>query len=125
MAERPRPEGDSGRTGGVLTRAGGVPCRGGVWPRESDKAAARADTPGPWAKLEPSPSAPPSGFANPGRGEPLLIMGDEDRTGSASLAVTSSRGRDDENARPGEDDIATGSGANPLLDGEDIVIAIL
>jgi hypothetical protein len=107
----------------VLTRAGGVPCRGGVCPRESDKAAARADTPGPWAN---DGLSPPSGFANPGRGEPLL-MGDPARTGSASLAVSSSRGTDDENGRCwerlGEEDLAMSCGI-PLLDGEDMIAVI-
>lgn len=55
-------------------------------------------------------------------------MGDPARTGSASLAVSSSRGRDDENGRCwerlGDEDLAMMSCGIPLLDGEDMIVDI-
>lgn len=48
VADLPAKTGDADRGGGVETRTGGVPYRGGAWPNESDKAAARAEMPGPW-----------------------------------------------------------------------------
>lgn len=38
----------TGASAGGFIRTGGVPWRGGDWPRESDRAAARAEIPGPW-----------------------------------------------------------------------------
>lgn len=55
-------------------------------------------------------------------------MGDPALTGSASLAVSSSRGTDDENGRCwerlGEEDLAMSCGI-PLLNGEDMAAVIV
>ena len=60
-------EGEAGRTGGV-------PCRGGEVPTEFDRAAARADTPGP-GRLCPGPG---NGDKLPGL-SPLPRLGDPAR----------------------------------------------
>lgn len=76
VPERALRRGDCARAGGVLTRAGGVPWRGGDWPSESDRAAARAETPGPWALVMPPGSGDVlSEVPKLGRGEPLLPTG--------------------------------------------------
>jgi hypothetical protein len=37
-------------------RRGGVPNLGGEWPKESERAAARADTPGPGSEVGAAPA---------------------------------------------------------------------
>lgn len=74
VSARPGIAGDCDLGGGELIRAAGVPWRGGDWPRESDKAAAKADTPGPCEyELPPTKGESLSNGFTPGNGEPLRV----------------------------------------------------
>lgn len=88
---------------------GGVPCRGGEPPKELDKAAARADFPGP-GTLWPGPGSGlnlPELVASAGFGEADLNGGVVPRvfvgTGEAKRAVASARGTEVPNGPLRED----------------------
>lgn len=93
--------GDSGRVGGVASRSGGVPNLGGAVPKEFDKAAAKADIPGPApgpgglaptperGVEAPDPSSVRGEMIGPTRGGvPNVCVG----SGEANRAVASARG---------------------------------
>lgn len=127
---RPPSRGDCERIGGVATRAAGVPCRGGDWPIELESAAARADTPGPWA-LVPLPgnwdksSRFSARGAASGRGEPPLggvAPSSCDGMGEARRAVKSARGTEAEidRGRKLEGEADLGGCSDGILEGEAI-----
>lgn len=90
---------------GDAARTGGVPNRGGDAPRELDKAAARAETPGP-ATCEPAPGRGvkwPEAGSSP-FGTCKRFAGDEpSATEEARRAVASARPTDRLRKEPGDD----------------------
>lgn len=90
---------------GEAVRTGGVPNRGGEVPRELDKAAARAETPGP-ATCEPGPGSGvkwPEAASSPAGGCRLFAGDEPSATGEASRAVDSARPKDRPRNEPGDD----------------------
>ena len=120
--------GDSGRRGGV-------PNRGGGEPREFDKAAASAETPGPGneevgaapASGVIEPCKPPSPWLGVGICRTVGLPGNwPEGTGEANRAVVVARGTEPLCERPlesGEEEMGTGNGLEEETSrGDDILL---